>query len=195
MNKILTLAVGLFAMTFIASAATLTQCPPTGLNTGGCRLLVTITGASAGATTSFTVTTTTNVPDNQPYDGTEDTLIGVLNSSGVTVSTLALSSTLAIFGFDGDGPCGQSPGPSTCNPAALAFGYGGPGVTFTGINVAQTSGTVNFTPALADGASAWFGLEEAITAPQIGSTAPEPASLALIGTGLCTLFFVRRRKA
>jgi hypothetical protein len=195
MIKLLTLAVGLFAMTFIASAATLTQCPPTGLNTGGCRLLVTITGASAGATTSFTVTTTTNAPDNQPYDNSEDTLIGVMNSSGASVSTLPLSSTLSIFGFDADGPCGQSPGPTNCNPAALAFGYGGPGVTFTGINGATTSGTVNFTPALADGATAWFGLEEAITAPQIGGSVPEPASLALIGTGLCTLFFVRRRKA
>ena len=175
MKKLLTLAVGLFALTCMASAATLTECPPTGLNTGGCRLLITITGASGGASTAFTVTTTTNGPDNQPYDNAEDTLIGVLNSSGITVNTVALSSTLDIFGFDGDGPCAF--GATGCNPAAAAFGYGGPGVTFTGINALATAGTVNFTPGLANGGTAWFGLEEAITAPNIqGGGAPEPAS-------------------
>jgi PEP-CTERM motif len=194
MKKLLTLAVGLFALTCMASAATLTQCPPTGLNTGGCRLLITITGASGGATTTFNVTTTTNSPDDQPYDGVEDTLIGVLNSSGATVSTLHLSSTLDIFGFDGDGPCTQTPGPRNCN-VADATGYGGPGVTFSGINALATAGTVNFGPALANNGTAWFGLEEAVTAPNIqGGGTPEPASLVLMGTGICALFFVRRRR-
>jgi hypothetical protein len=187
------LSVALLFGSCLASAATLTQCPPTGLNTGGCRLLVTITGASGGAATAFTVTTTTNSPDNQPYDGADDTLIGVLNSSGTSVSSLALSSTTDIFGFDGDGPCTVTPGPTTCNPADTS-GYGGPGVTFSGINTAATAGTVNFSPALANGGTAWFGLEEALTATQIQSAVPEPASWALLAAGLSGLLYLRRRR-
>src|SRR4051812_35843407 len=87
----------------IASGAVITQCPPVGLDTG-CGILLTITSASGGIAGAFTVVAATS-PTQPPYEGSEDTLIGVLNNSGVTVNSLALSSTTDIFGFDGDGPC------------------------------------------------------------------------------------------
>lgn len=190
----LTLAATLLLSVALGSAATLTECPPTGLNTGGCRLLITVTSVNAGgAATAFTVTTTTNAPDNQPYDGAEDTLIGVLNSSGAVLNSVALSSPLNIFGFDGDGPCTQSPGPSNCS--SDPSGYGGPGVSFSGINAAKDSGTVNFTPGIANGGTAWFGLEEAITATQVNAGVPEPASLGMLAGGLALIGVIRRRKA
>src|SRR5204863_3003508 len=107
-----------------ASGAVITQCPPVGADTG-CGILITITGASAGgAATAFTVVAA-SAPTQPPYEDSEDTLIGVLNSSGVTVNSLALSSSTDIFGFDGDGPCTVLPNPGNCNPAEPS-GYAGP---------------------------------------------------------------------
>lgn len=177
----------------IASATLLTQCPAVGLDTG-CGILITITAASGGATTAFTVVAA-SAPTQGPYDGVEDTLIGVLNASGMTVNTLALSSTTDIFGFDGDGPCATTvtPNPGNCNVAEPS-GYGGPNVTFSGINAAFTAGTVNFTGGLADGASRWFGLEESLTPSQIMPGVPEPGSIALLGSGLTALLLFARRR-
>src|SRR2546423_11030841 len=57
-----------------------------------------------------------------PYDGGDDTLIGVINNSGTTVSAIHLSSSVAAFSFDGsDGIQGfGSPAPG---PAGLPPGY------------------------------------------------------------------------
>jgi hypothetical protein len=174
-----------------ASAALFTQCPAVGLDTG-CGILITITTSSGGAASAFTVAAA-SAPTQGPYDGIEDTLVGVLNSSGATVNTLALSSNTGLFGFDGDGPCTVSPNPGNCNPAEPS-GYAGPGVTFSGISSNAFSGTVNFTGGLAEGASRWFGLEEALTPSQIMPGVPEPTSMALFGSGLTGLLFYARRR-
>src|SRR5580692_9608013 len=61
----------------------------------GCNTLITI--AANG-------TVTVTIPDTTPYDGSDDTLIGVLNNSPSAVGSLALTGS-GIFGFDGDGIC------------------------------------------------------------------------------------------
>ncbi|MBZ5583605.1 MAG: PEP-CTERM sorting domain-containing protein [Acidobacteriia bacterium] len=189
----------LLGVASLQAAALFPQCPPVGNNTG-CQFLITI-----GANNAVTVAADPNPPNNGPYDGVEDTLVGVLNASTGVVASLPLSSTTDIFGFDGDGPCTQSPKPASC-PASGLFspdtsGYAGPNVTFSGINPANTSGTVNFTGGLAPGQSRWFALEESLTASQIvpgtpnpGGSVPEPATLLMLGGGLLALPALSRRR-
>lgn len=184
------------------NAAAFTQCPPTGLNTG-CQFLITI-----GFGGAVTVAMDPDAPNNGPYDGDDDVLVGVINMSTATITSLPLSSTVhaegGIFAFDGDGPCTQTPHPASCPPnnafpgdtSSNGFpedptGYGGPGVTFSNIAANHQSGTVNFTAGLAPGRSAWFGLEEALTSaaditPGTPSTSavPEPGSLLCMGGGI-----------
>ena len=119
------------------------------------------------------------------YDGVEDTLIGVQNNSGRPISSINLASTTAsIFGFDHDGICDPSswPAPTTTNtppgcPGPQGFGptgYEGPGTSFSNISSNDATGTVNFSPSLASGGSAYFGLEEALQAGQLRSSQTGP---------------------
>jgi hypothetical protein len=149
-----------------ASAAPLfTQCPPVELNTG-CAILITINPDG-----TVTVAGDPTPPNNGPYDGSEDTLVGVQNNAAFAVSSLSLSSaTLDLFGFDGDGPCSQVTTPPPGCPSTAGFGptgYEGPNNTFSNISADLRSGTVNFTTPLAPGGSAYFALEETLTAADI----------------------------
>jgi hypothetical protein len=171
-----------------AHAASFSECPAVGNDTNGCELLITVTAASGGVATAFSVTTAS--PDQGPYDGIEDTLLGVLNKSGSTLTSLSLASNTTIFGFDGDGACTYISCPGATDPN----GYAPAGVTFSGINSSDTSGTVNFSPGLTNGGSSWFSLEEALTASSITNASPEPSSILLFGLGLAGLAAGMRRK-
>jgi hypothetical protein len=171
------LSIAAFLIGSSAYAATFSECPAVGNDTNGCEFLITITAASHGVATAYSITLAQ--PDQGPFDGADDTLYGVLNSSGTYVSSLYLSSNSDIFDFDGDGVCsgdyGAIPG---CAGATGLSGYDPAGVYYDNISPTRTSGTVNFYgPALANGASTFFSLEAQITAP-------EPASLSLLGFGL-----------
>jgi hypothetical protein len=161
---------GVILQTGTASAVTppplFTQCPALGWDTG-CQLLITI---NANGTT-----TVTTDPNQGPYDGVEDSLIGVLNNSSFGVSSMDLAGAGAPltgpFNFDSDGLCsnvdssfppGTPPPPATNGvttfqspPSGCPFGptgYEGPNTGFTNYSPATgcatctgNTGTVKFT--------------------------------------------------
>ena len=128
-----------------------------------CGVVITVTAVDAnGSATAFFVTLTGN---GNPYDGTEDTLVGVVNSSGASLNVMGLTSANTTFGglfnFDTDGPCLYNP--SDCHGST---GYEGPQNTFTigpgtpcTLGTCFTSGTLNFNPAVLNNGTTWFALE------------------------------------
>ena len=133
----------------VAPTPPFTQCPAIGFD-ASCGILIVITDSGATVYTD---------PTQGPYDGVEDTLIGVSNESSGTVASISLSSTTDLFGFDGDGICTfLFAGDSGCPYGTT--GYEGPNTTFSNIAANFTSGVVDFTGGLAAGNSLYFSLEE-----------------------------------
>jgi hypothetical protein len=130
--------------------------------------------------------TTTQTPGIGPFDGIEDTYVGVVNNSGHTIFSTALhSATLPIAGFDGDSGFGGD------------FDYSGPDTSFTVID--SNTLIVNYNrganaAGLADGHVARFTLEEDIELSRGGILTPEPATLAVFGIGLLGAALIRRRQ-
>src|SRR4051795_703545 len=79
-----------------SASALFTQCPPIG-DDEGCQVLITVNPDGTG--------TVSEDPATGPYEGAEDALVGLQNNSAGTVKSINLSSSLDIFGFDGDGIC------------------------------------------------------------------------------------------
>jgi hypothetical protein len=105
------------------------------------------------------VTTSTN-PSQGPYEGADDTLVGVQNNSGGFLKSLVLSGT-DIFGFEGDGACAGEYISGTLAPGT----YTPPsGCNFTG----PTSGT---------------GTNECATPSAAGGDGPTPGTYE--GPGVC----------
>ncbi len=144
-------------VTGTASAA-FTQCPPTGYDTG-CAVLFTVNPDG-----SITTQTDASQP---PFEGVEDSLVGVQNNSGGSLKSMTISGS-GIFGFDGDGACSglyqggpNFPGTYPTQPGCPfgPTGYEGPGTSF--VIVDANNGTVLFYPpnGLPDGQSTWWSLE------------------------------------
>jgi len=121
----------------------------------GCNIVITI---NPGGSLS------SSVKDGTPYETSEDVLVGVVNNSGGTVSSLQLTGN-DIFGFDGDGICTFTfVGSGYCTPSQIAANdpqdYAGPTTTFPGFTFSSpNTGTVAFTGGLANGATTYFSLE------------------------------------
>jgi hypothetical protein len=162
----LSLALPLSLMTAgVAAAASPTppfnQCPAIGASPS-CAIVVELTD---GATNIL------GDPTVGPFDGIEDTLIGVQNNSSVTVTRITLTDTrtvgIPIFGFDLDGICS---GYTFTGSAGCPFGttgYEGPGTSFENISLDAKSGDVVFNPGVAPGGTAYFSLEDSLTAANI----------------------------
>jgi uncharacterized repeat protein (TIGR01451 family) len=145
----------------------------------GCGALITVTAVDGnGNAIAFTVTIPNNgngAGNGNPYDGTEDTLVGVINSSGGPMMSMTLTATDTTFGgifhFDQDGPCGYRRSNNDCfngaEPGVDPGDYQGPNNTFTvgagtpcaSSGTCYTSGTVNFITPIPTGGSTWFALE------------------------------------
>jgi hypothetical protein len=194
--KFLLSVFGMLALSSVSLFAA-SPCPAVQADTNGCEFVITVTAANgSGVATAYTVTT--SVPDQGPFDACDDTLVGIVNSSGVTLKSITLTGMVAgegIFDFDGDGACTNI---SCTNAAGDTSGYGGPGVNFSAISGNQATGTVNVgctgvgtCTGLANGASAWFSLEGTLTASVLGPTAPAttpvPSSVWLMLVGLGAL--------
>ena len=136
--------------------AEFTQCPAIGQDTG-CEFLITLP-----ATGSATIQQDKN---QGPYDGQDDTLVGIVNNTGVPISTVSLSSNNDIFNFDGDGICTfDFTGDHYCDHND-GTGYEGPINTFSDYSHSNgyTTGNVDFSGSgLASGSSTYFSLESSL---------------------------------
>jgi hypothetical protein len=106
-----------------------TECPAVGADTS-CGLLIDITDSGVAVLQD---------PSQGPYDGSDDTLVGVLNQSSKSIGHLALASNTPIFAFDGDGICSGFYGLIAGCPSGQT-GYEGPGTSFIEISSEFSSG-------------------------------------------------------
>jgi hypothetical protein len=182
-----------------ANAVPVAPCPNiNGVTT--CNVVIT-----AGPGGSFTTT----VPNPNPYDGSDDNLVGIVNNSGSTITQLSFIGSGqggGLFAFDSDGlqsyvpsaggaPDGTGYGGKVSNTAG--FDLTGPNDSFTNIHttaVFHDSGTVVFANGIPNGGSAYFSLESPPSINITPTPTPEPASLALLGAGLAGLGLARRRR-
>ena len=189
--SLLTLAGGLLCAgaAFAAPICPTTSNNATGADSTGCGVLLTYTTPTGAPSVTITGT--------GPYDASEDTTVGVINHTSAALSSITLTSTMFAFGFDGDGIEAFISTNGVPIGTGGATGYEGPNTTFDQTGVVGGNGTlvVNFTKPIAVGGSDYFSLEGPPSANIVGS-APEPASIAMLGTGMLALggLTLRRRR-
>lgn len=194
MKKLLAVSAAIAALSVASTASAVVlpawTGPHFGSNTAGPSVVILLNS-------NGTATVVAPAYSTGPYDGADDTFVGIFNNSGATVGSIHLTSTLDIFGFEGDGINAYG----ASGNAIDTSGYGGPFAYFTNVNAAKTIGDVNFIGGIANGAFSYFSLEEnldaaAFTAP-ITTTpggAPEPASWAMMMLGFAGLGAMLRRR-
>jgi uncharacterized protein (TIGR03437 family) len=174
-----------------------TVCPTTSNTNTDCGFIITIgpNGAITGAP----------VPNAQPYDGGDDTLVGVINNSGkpytgsFTITASAFGT--GVFALEGDGICVYI-GPGAFQPSPMGAycsandvrgldpgDYEGPIAKFSNITTKfafNDTGTVTIT-GLASGASTFFSLEGPPAAIQASGGIPITQPLTVTGANLGTI--------
>ncbi len=121
------------------------------------------------------VSTTVN-SDVGPYDGDDDTYIGVVNNSRHSITNLKLTAPApgnefeGVFDFDEDGiQTYESKSPTSGLPPGYQVnGYEGPDNYFSDISADGTSGAINFIGGLAPGQQTYLSLEGAPEALDTG---------------------------
>jgi hypothetical protein len=139
----------------LANAATIPlppfgQCPAVGVSTS-CKVLLVV--EADGSITVY------DDAAAGTYDGADDTLVGIVNSSGTAVPAVSVTGVGSGLGsLDGDGLCAFI----TCTWSAPT-GYEGPGTALVTDPDLPDSAEVDFTGGLAPGASTYFSLEGTLT--------------------------------
>jgi lysophospholipase L1-like esterase len=148
-----------------------TQCPMIGLS-NSCGVVIVV-----NADRSVSVYNDSSVG---PFDGTEDTLIGIRNESSQPVTAITAFGPSGLFGFDGDGLCAASIAPK---PALCPFGsttYEGPGTSFVTDPSNSGDGEIDFDGSgLAPGEARYFSLEGAVTAATLAVHVGHLTNIAL----------------
>jgi hypothetical protein len=177
--------------TFLAGAASAqtSPCPAFGSDTA-CGAIITVT--PTGATVMQT--------GMGPYDGSDDTLIGVANmipacsagagpppsACGISIYSLDLTSSTNIFAFEGDG-IDTFGAPSNAN-AMDNTGYGGPHAYFTNISTDKMKGRVNFIPPIPPGGTDYFSLENALNGTACTNLINNSLQKQTSGGNICATF-------
>lgn len=105
-------------------------------------------------------------PSVGPYDGGDDTIVGIRNDSTAPVAAVTVRGPSDIAGFDNDGLCAYPGAPATCSTAAT--GYEGPQTSLKTDPSDNSVVEVDFdSPGLAAGTSTYFSLEGALTSASL----------------------------
>jgi hypothetical protein len=189
MRKLLLIGVAAIAMT-TGGAAYAAPFPGPGINDNplGPEDIITFNADGSIVTALNPVYTT----DPGPYDGSDDTYIGVINNGSSPITSFHLSSSQDIGGFDSDG-IDTYGAPSNSTDTT---GYGGPNAFYT--NNTGTAVTVNFlTPIATGGGTSYFSLEEpvSLTAPPVVTPGtPEASTWVMMVAGFAGMGFIAYRK-
>jgi hypothetical protein len=184
----------------VLAAPASAQCPAAGATPAGCNWIITIkpdltiSVATGSATPDVMIDNATH-PANP-----DDVMVGIINNSGVSIASLNLTGSTAMFNFDGDGACSSySPVATPAACAGFTNEYFPAGITDSNVNGAFTSGTIHFTGNLANGAQTWISLENfsaGVTGTGSGpQVTPEPGTLGLVGSSLLGLAGILRRRS
>ena len=134
-----------------------------------CGVVITVTGVDGNGKATFFTVAKPGTGNGNPYDGTDDTLVGIQNNTtsalrSITLTAPHVSGKDDLFAFgDNDGPCVYQFGDGQrylwCDAGGARYGYEGPDNTFS-ITDDTTTGTVNFPgDGVEANGSTWFALE------------------------------------
>jgi hypothetical protein len=143
--------------------APFTQCPAIG-HSPSCEILLVVN--------SDKTVSVLGDPSVGPFDGNDDTLVGIVNYSADPVSAVTVSGPgSGLSEFDGDGICSSGYGPWSGSAGCPygTTGYEGPGTSFVTNASLPDAAEVDFAKGLAPGASAYFSLEGALTSARLSA--------------------------
>jgi hypothetical protein len=129
-------------------------------------------------------------PSVGTFDGSDDTLVGIINDSTAAVKAVTVSGPGSdLSGFDGDGICSGDYGAWTGSTGCPygPKGYEGPGTSFVTDPSLPDSAEVDFAGGLAPGKTAYFSLEGALTSAQLTAREGGLATFTISGSDNSTV--------